>query len=83
MRIYWAQDGGKLPDDGGPPWPQTRARLMSGRNAYHQQAITLSGGAAKLNRDIREAQKLQDELKSIQKDPYFTRRPARRSGSRL
>ena len=24
-RMYWEQDGGRLPDDGGPAWPPTRA----------------------------------------------------------
>ena len=38
-RMYWEQDRGRLPDDGGPAWPPTRARFVSGRDAFHQQAL--------------------------------------------
>jgi hypothetical protein len=73
MRIYWAQDSGRLPNDGGPAWPPTRARFKSGRDAFHQQALKLSVAAYRLNGEIQDAQKIQDKLRDVQKDPYFTR----------
>jgi hypothetical protein len=73
MRIYWAQETGRLPEDGGPPWPPTRARFKSGRDAFHQQALKLSVAAHKLNGEIRDAERLQSELRSIRDEPYITR----------
>jgi hypothetical protein len=72
VRIVVEQLEGNLPEDDVDNWPATRKRLLANAEVFRRTAVGFRSQIVSANRDLREADALQDELKDIRNDPYMT-----------
>lgn len=72
LRIVVEQLEGNLPEDEVDNWPATRKRLLESAEVFRRAAVGFRSQILSANREIREADALQDELNDIRKDPYMT-----------
>jgi hypothetical protein len=72
VRIVVEQLEGNLPEDEVDNWPVTRKRLLANAEVFRRTAVGFRSQILNCNRELREADALQDELKDIRNDPYMT-----------
>jgi len=72
VRIAVEQLDGTLPEGESDGWPQARKRLLQHSEIMRKMAVGFRSQILNSNRDLREADALQDELDDIRKDPYMT-----------
>lgn len=72
VRIAVEQLDGTLPEDESDGWPSARKRLLQYSEAMRKMAVGFRSQILNSNRDLRDADALQDELDDIRKDPYMT-----------
>ncbi len=72
VRLAVEQLDGTLPEDESDGWPTARKRLLQYSEAMRRMAVGFRSQILNSNRELREADALQDELNDIRKDPYMT-----------